>query len=149
MVRVRELSGSQRTHAPVPRDRSRGRCVALTALLLAGCGTVEFEAPPGARVRILRQYEPATVQMTQKIWYAGWGQWPLSNNSTAPLIAEKRLEEVRLATDQTFLDNIISSVASILSFSVRTLYVEGNPAAPPAPGAESVPNQAPPGGSDT
>ena len=42
----------------------------------------------------------------QKIWYAGWGQWPLCNNATAPLIAEKKLAEVRMATDQTFLDNL-------------------------------------------
>jgi hypothetical protein len=121
----------------------------FSVLLVTGCGTVEFEAPPGAKVRILEIDEPVTIKMKQKVWYAGWGQWPLSNNSTAPLIAEMGLEEVRLATDQDLLDTIVSAVTSIFSFSVRTMYVEGNPWSgrpPPAP-AEKAPDQGAPAGS--
>ena len=115
------------------------RAVVVLALIATGCGTVEFESPPGARVRILKQDEPAAIQMHQKIWYAGWGQWPLSNNSTAPLIAEKNLTEVRMATDQDLLDTVLSTFTSIFSFSVRTMYVEGNTAPPAIPGSEKAP----------
>jgi hypothetical protein len=87
--------------------------------------------------------------MHQKVWYAGWGQWPLSNNSTAPLIAEKGLTEVRMATDQDLLDTILSTFTSIFSFSVRTMYVEGNPAAPVPSGSDGAPEQGAPPGSGT
>jgi len=116
----------------------------LALLLFAGCGTVEFEAPAGTKVRILKQDEPAAVQMKQKVWYAGWGQWPLSNNSSAPLIAEKNLMEVRMATDQDLLDTILSTFTSIFSFSVRTMYVEGNPAPGASPSNEKAPGQGTP-----
>jgi hypothetical protein len=110
----------------------------IALLLFAGCGTVEFEAPPGPKIRLLKQDEIAGVRMKQKVWYAGWGQWPLSNNSSAPLIADKGLREVRMATDQDLLDTVLSTFTSIFSFSVRTLYVEGNPGPPDFSSNEKV-----------
>ena len=107
---------------PVPRQR-----FAVAALLLiAGCGTVEFEAPPGRKVRLLEVDEPTTVSVERKVWYALWGSEPLGDNSTASMIEENDLSEVRMATEQTIIDNIISSVTVFFSFSVRTVYVEGN-----------------------
>jgi hypothetical protein len=99
----------------------------LCLLAGSGCGTVEFEVPPGREVRLLEQDEPVSVSVSQKIWYAGFGYWPLSNNSTAPLIEENDLREVRMATEMTLLDNIISIITTVLTISVRTMYVEGNP----------------------
>ena len=107
---------------PVRRIRS----AAAALLLVAGCGTVEFEAPPGHKVRLLEVDEPTTIQAERKVWYALWGNEPLGDNSTASMIEENDLSEVRMATEQTIIDNIISSVTVFFSFSVRTVYVEGN-----------------------
>jgi hypothetical protein len=63
----------------------------------------------------------------RKVWYAGWGAKPLGDNSTASMIEEHNLKEVRMATAQTFMDTVASTVTSLFSFSVRTIYVEGNP----------------------
>ena len=107
---------------PVPRQRF----TVAALLLVAGCGTVEFEAPPGRKVRLLREDEPTTVSVERKVWYALWGVEPLGDNSTASMIEENGLSEVRMATDQDALDGILSAFTSLFSFSVRTIYVEGN-----------------------
>lgn len=148
---VGALHGGSEARESAPRSSRglAGSVAALSLLFVAGCGTVEFEAPPGAKVRILKLDEPVTVKMEQKVWYAGWGQWALSNNSTAPLIAEKSLEEVRMATDATLLDTIISTFTSIFSFSVRTMYVEGNPAKPAPSGTEKKSDRGTPTASGT
>ena len=104
----------------------RALYAAATLLLVPGCGTVEFEAPPGRKVRLLRVDETTTVSVERKVWYALWGSEALGDNSTASMIEENGLSEVRMATDQDLLDSILSAFTSIFSFSVRTIYVEGN-----------------------
>lgn len=96
-------------------------------LLLTGCGTVNFDVAKGQRVKLLTEDDKTTVRVEKKIWYALWGDMPLSENHTAPFIEEYHLKEVKMFTRQTISDNIISTVLSPLSFSRRTLIIEGNP----------------------
>jgi hypothetical protein len=103
------------------------------ALLLPACGTIYFDVPAGRRVKLLERDAPTTVRVEQTIWYAGWGAKPLTNNHTAPIIEEHDLAEVRLYNQQTALDSIINAVVVFLSFSRRTMRVEGNPAQETAP----------------
>jgi hypothetical protein len=125
-MRPSPFDGMQAVALRLPRSVFLGALL-VGLLVESGCGTVEFDVPPGRDVRLLEQDEPVSVSVSQKIWYALWGQEPLSNNSTAPLIEEHNLREVRMATEQTLFDNVVSTILGILSFSVRTMYVEGNP----------------------
>ncbi len=98
----------------------------LGSLLLAGCGTVHFDAPPDQRVKLLTLDDPTAVRVEYKIWYALWGGKMLNENHTAPLIATNKLTEVKMFTEVSLGDNLINPVASIFSFSRRTLVIEGN-----------------------
>jgi hypothetical protein len=96
-------------------------------LLLPACGTVHFDVPEGARVKLLDRDAPTSVRVVQPIWYVGWGAHPLSNNHTAPIIEEEGLVEVKLFNQQSFWDSIINTFTVFVSFSRRTMIVEGNP----------------------
>lgn len=96
----------------------------MTATL--GCGTVHFDVPQGQRVKLLTQDDPVTQRIEKKIWYVGWGAKPLTDNHTAKYIAKNKLTEVRMYTRQDFWDNLISAVTGVLTFSRRTLIIEGN-----------------------
>jgi len=108
-------------------------CIAIAGLFLAGCGTVHFDAPPGQRVRLLTQDEPADIRVEHKIWYAWWGTKVMNGNHTAPLIATNHLAEVKMFTELSVVDSVINPFTSVLSFSRRTLVIEGNQAKKASP----------------
>jgi hypothetical protein len=109
------------------------RLIAAASLLLAGCGTVHFDVPPGQRVRLLTQDEPAAVRVEHTVWYALWRNRVLNENHTAPFIATNQLVEVKMYTELSVADNLINPFTSIVSFSRRTLVIEGNRRKEPAP----------------
>jgi hypothetical protein len=101
----------------------------LTVLLfLPACGTIHFDVPEGKRVRLLPRDAPTTVRVVQPIWYVGWGAKPLGSNHTAPIIEDHNLKEVKLYNQQSLTDSILNTFTVFLSFSRRTMIVEGNPA---------------------
>jgi hypothetical protein len=95
----------------------------------AGCGTVHFDVPEGARVKLLEVDAPTSVRVEWTCWYALWGAEPLGDNHTASTIAKHQLTEVRLHNLYSASDVIINTFTSIVSFSRRRIVVEGNPAA--------------------
>jgi hypothetical protein len=105
----------------------------IGVVVLAGCGTVHFDAPPGQRVRLMTRDEKAHIRIQRTVWYAFWGGKPLNDNHTASCIATNRLVEVKMSTEATVLDSILNPFTGILSFSRRTLVVEGNPRPEAAP----------------
>jgi hypothetical protein len=107
--------------------------LAAASLLLAGCGTVHFDAPQGQRVRLLTQDDPAAVRVERTIWYALWGNKVMNENHTAPFIATNQLVEVKMYTELSAADSLINPFTSILSFSRRTLVIEGNRRKEPTP----------------
>jgi hypothetical protein len=97
------------------------------ALLLgAGCGTVHFDVPEGARVKLLDADAPATVHDERTVWYAVWGAVELGDTHTASTIAEQHLAEARFRTQYNAWDAIINTFTNLLSFSRRRIIVEGN-----------------------
>ncbi len=107
----------------------------LSAPLMAatGCGTIHFDVPPGRTVKLLDQDAPTSVRVERVVWYALWGDKPLSDNHTASIIAQYNLSEVRLHNLYSFSDSVIDTFTSIVSLSRRRIIVEGNPATEPAP----------------
>ena len=100
--------------------------LAAACLVLAGCGTVHFDAPAGQRVRLLTLDDPTSMRVQYTIWYALWGGKVLNENHTAPLIANNHLAEVKMFTEASVTDSLINPLVSIFSFSRRTLVIEGN-----------------------
>jgi hypothetical protein len=99
----------------------------LGVLLIAGCGTVRLEVPPGYDdVRLLEVDEPAEVRVERTVWFWMWGGNPISDNTTKTEIEQYNLKEVRLRTEQTLLDTIITPITAVVSIVRRTLIVEGN-----------------------
>lgn len=99
----------------------------LAALLLGGCGAVNLVAPEGREVRILGSDEPASVKVDRTVWYAGWGGYPISDNTTRQDIERYDLREVRYTTKQTFFEMLTNPITALVSIVRRTLIVEGNP----------------------
>lgn len=105
------------------------RAIAGLTLLLysGGCGTVRLEVPPGYdSVRILEIDEPAEIRVERTVWFWLWGGKPISDNTTRTEIETYDLKEVRLRTEQTLLDNILTPICAVVSIVRRTLIVEGN-----------------------
>jgi hypothetical protein len=111
-------------------NRRSVRAAFLGAALLAGagCGTVHFDVPEGARVKLLDADTPAEVRVERTVWYAIWGAVELGDTHTAPLIEENHLVAARFHTQYNAWDAIINTFTNLLSFSRRRIIVEGIPA---------------------
>lgn len=113
--------------------RHSWKSLVLLVTLLPACGTIYFDVPEGRRVLLLDRDAATKVRVERVVWYVGWGAEPLNENHTAPFIAELGLVEVRLYNEQSTWDSIINVFTSLLSFSRRTMIIEGNPAKGEAP----------------
>ncbi len=94
---------------------------------VSGCGAVNLVAPEGRTVRILGSEEAASVTIDRTVWYAAWGGYPISDNTTRQDIERFKLREVRYTTKQTAFEMLTNPFTSIVSVVRRTLIVEGNP----------------------
>ena len=112
------------------RRRSLSRTQLIWALLaaapLAGCGTVRLEVPPGRDVRLLEADEPAEIHVERTAWYWMWGGNAISDNTPIQEIEKYDLKEVRVHTEQTFIDSILNPITAVVSIVRRKLIVEGN-----------------------
>ena len=103
------------------------RLIGLIALLaLSGCGTVYIQGPPGTRTRLMDEEETASVTHEYKVWFALYGNEPLSENDMAVLIEELGLQEARFILEATFWDSVISTFTGIFTISRQTVIIEGN-----------------------
>jgi len=66
------------------------------------------------------------IQTIKKVGFALWGAVPISDNSSAKIIAENELKQVRVTTKITFVDYLIGAFTSIVSIVPATMTVEGN-----------------------
>lgn len=112
------------------RSAARARSIAfVTVLLLSfalGCGTVRLEVPPGARVRLLQEDEPAQIHVQRTVWFWLFGARPFGDNSTRTEIEKYHLCEIRMRTTQSMTDNLTNLVTILASIVRRTLIVDGN-----------------------
>ena len=93
----------------------------------AGCGTVRLTVPEGREVRLLQSDEPASIRVKRTVWFWLWGNNPISDNTTEQDILEYDLCEVRIQSENTFLEALTNPITAVFSFVRRTLVVEGNP----------------------
>ncbi|MEO0136726.1 MAG: hypothetical protein ABIL40_02235 [candidate division WOR-3 bacterium] len=98
----------------------------LVALFITNCGTVIISAPPRDEIRLLPESESTTFKTKMKCWYVLWGLVPISNNSTAEIIAKHQLKNVRAKTYYSFVDYLINMVLGSFSIYTNTTEIEGN-----------------------
>lgn len=100
--------------------------ILLIAVITINCGTVIVAAPPGKNIELLSENDAARVVTVKKCWYLLWGLVPISNNSTAPVVAEYQLKSVRVNSYYSPVDFIISFFLGFTSLHTRTVEIEGN-----------------------
>jgi hypothetical protein len=110
----------------VPLRTARRLFGAAILLGAAGCGTIRLELPPGRTVRLLEVDEPAELRSERTVWFWLWGGKPISDNTAREDIEALDLAEVRIHTEQTMADNIVTLFGSLVTITRRTLIIEGN-----------------------
>jgi len=103
--------------------------MALTASA-AGCFAVEMTAPYGPDVKILRPGVPVEVTRRYQKWFAIWGTFHLAGKDPSEVIAEEKLVEARVYTEDS-VEDVISSFIYFFCFPAgiilpQTIVVEGN-----------------------
>lgn len=94
--------------------------------LSTGCFTMKYAAPPQSNVTAVAEGTATSFKKSVKVWYALWGAVPISENSTAKLIADNNLKEVRVTTQFKFVDYVIGIFTGLVSIVPATMTVEGN-----------------------
>ena len=99
----------------------------LSFVMLTGCLNTNLVAPENNKVRVLGANEAVRYHKEYRNWYLLYGAVPLYTVQPEELIAEQNLTEVRVQTEDTVMDGIISFFSSALTILPQTVVVEGNP----------------------
>lgn len=98
----------------------------LITVFITNCGTVLVNAPPREDIRLLSETESASFKTSMKTWYVLWGLVPITNNSTADIIAKHQLKNVKVKTYYSVVDFLIGALLGGFSIYTRTTEIEGN-----------------------
>lgn len=98
----------------------------LGIVLFSNCGTVLVNAPAKEDVRLMSETEASSFKTKMKCWYVLWGLVPISNNSTADIIAKHQLKNTRVKTYYSFVDFLINMVLGSFTIYTNTVEIEGN-----------------------
>lgn len=106
--------------------------VCLNGLLLTACFTTRLDAPEGRAIRIMAAEERATFHKEYKDWYLLSGLLPIWRTNIADLIAQERLVEVRVQTEDRVSDGVITLISQelLLGLFPQTIVIEGNTVSP-------------------
>lgn len=100
--------------------------VCLLACLMSSCYTMKAVAPGDSSISIMSEGQASSFKQEVKIWYVLWGIVPMSENSSARVIKENQLSQVRVTTKHTFLDGLIGIFTGLVSIVPATMVIEGN-----------------------
>ena len=99
----------------------------LSSVMLTGCLNTDLVAPENNKVRVLGANEAVRYHKQYRNWYILYGAVPLYTVQPEELIAEQKLTEVRVQTEDTIMDGVITFFTSALTILPQTVVVEGNP----------------------
>ena len=102
--------------------------IVLLSLLLSGCFNTALVAPDSHKVRVMGQQEWATFHTEYKNWYALFGAIPIWVTDPSEIIRKEGLTEVRVKTEETITDGIISVITLVVTIAPQTVVVDGNKA---------------------
>lgn len=100
--------------------------IAVFTLSSSGCFTMKATAPAKTPVALISEGKRASFKQSKRVWYAIWGAVPISDNSSAKIIAENGLKQARVKMEITFVDYLIALVTSTVTIVPATMTVEGN-----------------------
>ena len=100
--------------------------ILLSSVMLTGCLNTNLVAPENNKVRVLGAKEAVRYHKEYRNWYLLYGAVPLYTVQPEELIAEQNLTEVRVQTEDTVMDGIISFFTSAITILPQTVVVEGN-----------------------
>ncbi len=102
---------------------------ALLCLTLSGCFNTDLVAPLNRDVTLLAMEKPATFHHTYKNWYLFGGILPISTTQPEEIIEKENLVEVRVQTEDTISDGVITFITAMLFLGVypQTVVIDGNP----------------------
>ena len=101
----------------------------LLSVLLSGCFNTRLMAPENHPVSLLSDEAPAEFRKVYKNWYLLGGLLPIHTRQPAKIIAKENLVEVRVQTEDTVTDGIITTATMFLFYFAifpQTVAVEGN-----------------------
>jgi len=93
--------------------------------LVMNCMSVIVETHPNANVKLLSGDDPVNYYGKFKCWYLLWGLGSISNISTADVIKEYELKNVRVTTYFSGLDFLVAYFTAGFVVS-HTVIIEGN-----------------------
>lgn len=107
--------------------------VCLTTLLstmLSGCFNTDLVAPDNNPVRIIGIDEPTQFRTEYKNWYLIAGVLPIYTTQPEEIIAKEKLTEVRVQTEDTVSDGVITFLSALIFIGLfpQTVVIEGNKA---------------------
>ncbi len=98
----------------------------LITVFITNCGTILVNAPPKEDIRLLSETEPTSFKTSMRTWYVLWGLVPITNNSTADIIAKHQLKNVKVKTYYSFVDYVIAAFLGGFTIYTKTTEIEGN-----------------------
>jgi hypothetical protein len=94
-------------------------------ILLSGCATMRIEAPVGGNVTLAPNYASQTQLVRKRVFFALWGLIPISDNSSAAMLATTNAKNVSVSTYYDPLDVVISLIGGLASIHSQTIEVRG------------------------
>lgn len=101
----------------------------LLCVLLSSCFNTSLIAPDNHEVKLMSAKEPAEFRKEYKNWYLLGGLLPVYTKQPDKIIAQENLVEVRVQTEDTVSDGVITATSMTLfsfAFYPQTVVVEGN-----------------------
>ena len=101
----------------------------LLSVLLSGCFNTRLMAPENHPVSLLSAEKPAEFSKVYKNWYLLGGLLPIYTKQPDKIIAKENLAEVRVQTEDTISDGVITTATMFLFYLAifpQTVVVEGN-----------------------
>lgn len=100
----------------------------VLTILVSGCFKTNLIAPENHKVRILSVDAPTKFHTEYKNWYLLAGVLPIYTTQPEEIIAKEKLTEVRVQTEDTVSDGVITFFTSMIFIGLypQTVVVEGN-----------------------
>lgn len=99
----------------------------MLSFFLTACFNTNLVAPDNHNVRVLADNEAVKYRKEYRNWYILYGAVSLYSVQPEELIEQQKLTEVRVQTEDTVTDGIISFFTVALTILPQTVVVEGNP----------------------
>jgi hypothetical protein len=90
----------------------------MTLISMAGCFNTDLVAPTDSNVRLIAEDVPVDFHKEYKNWYLLLGLLPIYTKQPAEIIEKEDLVEVRVQTEDTISDGVITILTAIVALGL-------------------------------